>query len=154
MPTTRWARFAQPTPQTRALLCGPAAVDRVIGAGDLGGVVAAEKQRERRHLVRGHELLGWLRFQQHVVDDLLLGQVACLHGFRDLVLDQRRPDIAGRDAVAGDPVGRKLQRNRLGQTNIAVLLWVNRQLRINEEEATADREKITGCRDDLKFGRS
>ena len=91
------------------LLRGPAAVDRVVGAGDLGGVVAAQEQRQRCDLLRGDELLGRLRLEQHVLDDLLLGHVARLHGVGDLVLDQRRPDIAGADAVAGDLVGRKLR---------------------------------------------
>src|SRR3984893_6268877 len=97
------------------LLRGPAAVDREVGAGDWGGVVAAEKQGEGCDLLGGDELLGRLRGQQHVVDYLLLGQVARLHGLRNLVLDQRRPDITRADAVAGDLEGRKLQRHRLGE---------------------------------------
>ena len=48
------------------LLRGPAAVDRQIGAGDLGGIVAAQEQRQRCDLLRGHELLGRLRVEQHV----------------------------------------------------------------------------------------
>src|SRR6478735_10111912 len=54
-------------------LRGPAAVDRIVGAGDLGGVVAAQKQRESCDLLGSHELLGRLRLKQHVLDDLLLG---------------------------------------------------------------------------------
>ena len=46
--------------------------------------------------------LGRLRGEQHVVDHLLARQPARLHRVGDLVLDQRRPDIAGRDAVDGD----------------------------------------------------
>ncbi len=92
-----------------------------VGAGDLGGIVAAQKQRQCGDLLRGHELLGRLRVKQHVLDDLLLGHVARLHGLGDLVLDQRRPDIARADAVAGDLEGRKLQRHRLGQAGDAVL---------------------------------
>src|ERR1700740_2036791 len=87
------------------LLRGPAAVDREVGAGDLRRVVAAEKQRQRRDLFGGDELLGRLRRQQHVVDDLLPGHVARLHGVGNLLLDQWRPDIAGTDAVAGDLAG-------------------------------------------------
>jgi uncharacterized membrane protein YfcA len=103
------------------LLRGPAAVDREIGAGDLGGIVAAQEQRKGCDLFRRHELLGRLRVEEHVLDDLLLGHVARLHGLRDLVLDQRRPDIARADAVAGDFEGRKLQRHRFCQSGDAVL---------------------------------
>ena len=49
----------------------PAAVDREIGAGDLRGGVRAEIDGERGDLVDGDELLGRLRRQHHVVDDLL-----------------------------------------------------------------------------------
>src|SRR4051812_26771402 len=61
---------------SKAALCrGPAAVDREVGAGDLRGVVAAQEQRQGSDLFGGDELLGRLRRQQHIVDDLLLGQV-------------------------------------------------------------------------------
>ena len=66
-----------------ALLRGPAAVDREVGAGDLRRVVAAQEQRQRRDLLRGDEFLGRLRVQQHVLDDLLLGHAARLHGLRE-----------------------------------------------------------------------
>ena len=42
-------------------LRGPAAIDRQVGAGDLGGRVRALVDRQRRHLVDGDELLGRLR---------------------------------------------------------------------------------------------
>ena len=50
--------------KTAALLRGPAAVDREVGAGDLRRVVAAQEQRECRHLLRGDELFRRLRRQQ------------------------------------------------------------------------------------------
>src|SRR6185437_2920084 len=75
------------------LLRGPAAVDREVGAGDLRRVIAAQEQRQSRDLLRGDELLGRLGFEENVVDDLFLGHVARLHGVRNLMLDQRRPDI-------------------------------------------------------------
>ena len=46
---------------------------------------------------------------------------ARLHGVGDLLLDQRRPDVAGADAVDGDAVGRDFERHRLGQAGDAVL---------------------------------
>src|SRR5579859_7295969 len=114
---TRWLC---PPYEELSLLRGPAAVDREIGAGDLRSIVAAEVQRQGSDLVRGDELLGRLRGEQHVLDDLLLGHVARLHRLRDLMLDQRGPDIAGRDAVAGDLELRKLERDRLGEAGDAV----------------------------------
>src|SRR3984957_2443254 len=103
------------------LLRGPTAVDRYVGAGDLGRRIRAEKDRQRRHLLDGDELLGGLRRQQHVVLDLLLGHVAGLHGFGNLLLDQRRPDIAGADAVGGGAERRQLERHRLGETGEPML---------------------------------
>src|SRR5262245_6036597 len=44
----------------RRLLRGPAAVDRIVGAGDGGGVLACEECRQSCHLLHGHELIGWL----------------------------------------------------------------------------------------------
>src|SRR5262249_42119664 len=99
---TEKAPGALPARRSQFLLRGPAAVDREIGAGDLGGIVAAQEQRKGCDLFRCHELLGRLRVEEHVLDDLLLGHVARLHGLWDLVLDQRRPDITGTNAVAGD----------------------------------------------------
>ena len=67
------------------------------------------------------EFFGRLRGQQHVVDDLLFGEIARIHGIGDLFLDQRRPDIAGADTVTGDLEARKLERHGLGETCDAVL---------------------------------
>lgn len=44
---------------------------------------------------------------------LLAREAARLHRVRDLLLDQRRPDIAGRDAVDGDSVARGLSREQV-----------------------------------------
>src|ERR1700728_2388988 len=55
-------------PAACALLRGPAAVDREVGAGDLRRIIAAQEQRQGRNLLGGDELLGRLRFQQNVVD--------------------------------------------------------------------------------------
>ena len=85
------------------------------------GLVAAQEQRQRRDLLGRDEALGRLGGEQHVVHHLLAGQAARLHRVGDLVLDQRRPDIAGRDAIDGDAVARRLQRDRLGEAGDAVL---------------------------------
>ena len=37
------------------------------------------------------------------------------------MFDERRPDIAGRDAIGGDAESRKLERDRLGQAGMACL---------------------------------
>ena len=80
----------------RAALCGrPAPVYGEIGAGDLGGILAAQEQCERSYLLDGNEFLGRLGRQQDVLNHLILAHVACLHRFRDLLLHQGRPDIAG-----------------------------------------------------------
>src|ERR1700759_4421933 len=76
-PRKRWVSLALYPPYdsswiSRRLLRGPATVDGVVRAGDLGGIVAAKEQRKRCDLVRGDELLGRLGRQQHVLDDLLL----------------------------------------------------------------------------------
>ena len=104
-------------PQAR----GPAAVHAEVGAGDRRRLVAAQEQRQRRDLFGRDEPLGRLGGEQHVVDHLLAGQAAGLHRVGDLVLDQRRPDIAGRDAIDGDAVARGLQRDRLGEARDAML---------------------------------
>ena len=85
------------------------------------GLVAAQEQRERGDFLGRDEALGRLGGEQHVVHHLLAGQAARLHRVGDLVLDQRRPDIAGRDAIDGDAVARRLQRDRLGEAGDAVL---------------------------------
>ena len=74
--------------------------------------IRTQEDRQRRDLFDGDELLGGLRFEQHIVDDLLLRQSARFHGVGNLLLDQRRPDIAGADAIDGNAVCRDLQRGR------------------------------------------
>ena len=59
--------------------------------------------------------------EHDVVDDLLAGEAARLHGVGDLPLDERRPHIAGADAVDGDAVRRELERHGLGEAGDAVL---------------------------------
>jgi hypothetical protein len=106
----------------RATLRGrPAAVDAEVRAGNLRGVVTTQEQCERSHLLDRDELLSRLGREQDVVDHLIPAHVACLHRVRDLFLHQRRPDIAGADAVAGDSRFRELQRHRLGETRYTVL---------------------------------
>jgi hypothetical protein len=104
-----------------ALRGRPAAVDREVGAGDLRGVLAAQEQRQRSHLLDRDEFLRRLGREQDVVDHLIPIYVARLHRVRDLLLHQRRPDVAGADAVAGDLRPGELQRHRLGESHDAVL---------------------------------
>ena len=59
--------------------------------------------------------------EQHVADHLLAADAARLGGVADLVLDQRRPHVAGADRVAGDVVLGAFERDRLGQADHAVL---------------------------------
>ena len=54
-----------------ALRGRPASIDREIGAGDLRGVVAAQKQRQRGHLLDRDEFLRGLGREQDVADDLI-----------------------------------------------------------------------------------
>src|SRR5512144_224448 len=73
------------------LLRSPAAIDRQDRPGDGGCRAACEEQAQRGHFVDVHELLRWLRREQHVVHDLLFGDAARLRRVRDLPLDERRP---------------------------------------------------------------
>ena len=75
--------------------CGPATVDRNIGSGDLRRRIRAQKHRQRCDLIDGDKFLRWLRFEQHVMDHLIARQMTCFHRRRDLLFDERRPDIAG-----------------------------------------------------------
>src|SRR5580704_6327519 len=102
-------------------LCGPAAVDREIGAGDRLCRVGAKIDGEARNLLDGDEFLGRLRRQYHVALDLFFGYAARFRRVRDLLLDQRRPHIAGADAVAGHAKGCELECDGLGETCEAVL---------------------------------
>src|SRR5580692_10556102 len=84
---------------------GPAAVDRKIGAGDRLRGVGAEINGKARDLVDGDEFLGRLRRQNHIALDLFFRHAARFRRIGNLLLDQRRPDVAGADAVAGDAKG-------------------------------------------------
>src|SRR5689334_20338518 len=99
---------------------GPAPVHAEVRAGDRSGFVTAQEKRQRRDLFRSHEMLGRLGGEQHIVHDLLPGEVARLHRIRDLVLDELRPDIAWRDAVHRDTIAGSLQRYGLGEPGDAV----------------------------------
>ena len=65
-------------------------------------------------------LVGWF-FEEHVADDRVAGDVVRLRLIVDLLLDQRRPDIAGADRVGGDAVLGAFQRDHLGEADHAVL---------------------------------
>src|SRR5439155_11442171 len=80
----------------------PPAVDRQIGTSDLARRVGTQEDRQRRNLLDRDELLRWLSLQQDILDDLFARQTARLHGLRDLLLDERCPDIAGTYAVHRD----------------------------------------------------
>src|SRR3954447_17311150 len=99
---------------------GPATIDRKVGTGDLGGIVATQEQRQCCDLLGSNEFLGRLGFQEHIVNDLLLSEIARLHGVRNLLFDERRPDVAGADAVASDLEGRKLERHGLAEAGNAM----------------------------------
>src|SRR5580704_542935 len=94
--------------------CGPAAVDRKIGAGDCLRRVGAEVDGKARDLVDGDELFGRLRRQNHIALDLFFRHAAGFRRVWDLLLDQRRPHIAGADAIAGHAKGCELERDGLG----------------------------------------
>src|SRR3984885_1908403 len=112
--------FIMQSPGSRSLR-GPAAVDREIGAGNRLRHVGAKIDGEARHLLDGDEFLGRLRRQYHVALDLFFGYAARFRRIRYLLLDQRRPNIAGADAVTGHAEGGELERDGLGQTGDAVL---------------------------------
>ena len=99
----------------------PAAVDGQRGAGDRTSARAAQEDGERAKLLDFGKALVGLGREQHVADHLLAADAARLRGVVDLVLDQRRPDIAWADRVAGDVVLGAFQRDGLGQADDAVL---------------------------------
>ena len=99
---------------------GPAAVDRQRGAGDRGGSVAAQEHGERTDLLDRCEAFVRLLLQEDVADHLLPWDVMGPGLLGDLLLDQRRPDVAGADGVAGDAVS-AASTPYLGQPDHAVL---------------------------------
>src|SRR4051794_38475282 len=82
---------------------GPAAVDRQRRAGDGGGRGGAEEGDRGRDLLDGGEALRGLLRQEHPADDLLLWEPMCRSLLCDLAGDERRPDIAWADGIAGHP---------------------------------------------------
>ena len=90
------------------------AIHRDVGAGDLGGGVGAEKDRDRGDLFGGDELLGGLGRQHYVLDHLFAGEAAGSHGIGNLMLHQRSPDVTGTDRVDCNPECGGLQRRGLG----------------------------------------
>src|SRR5262245_56706860 len=80
---------------------GPAAVDRQGGPGDGLRRVAGEEDGEGADLAGPGEFPGRLVGQQHLLDDPVAGDAVRLGLVLDLLLDQRRPDVAGADGVGG-----------------------------------------------------
>ncbi len=81
----------------------------------------AQEHGQRAEFLCGDELACRLRVQQHVADDLLLGEIARLRRLRDLLLDQRRQHVAGADGVDGDAVLGGFERHGLGEPQNAML---------------------------------
>ena len=88
---------------------------------DLVGGFTRQEDGEGGDVGDLHELLGRLGVEQDVVHHLLARHPARLHRVGDLPLDQRRPDIAGADAVGGDPGVGDFERDGLGQPDQPVL---------------------------------
>src|SRR3546814_7642257 len=78
-----------------------------------------------RSLLHGHELLGRLSRKQHIVHHLLAGHAARLHRVGDLLFDERRPDIAGADAIGGHAEGRKLKRSEEHTSELQSLMRIS-----------------------------
>src|SRR3954454_8867762 len=102
-------------------VCGPAAVDRQRRAGDRSRGLAREEDRQRADLLDGREALVRLLREQHVADHLLAWDPMRLRLAFDLRLDERRPDVARADGVAGDVLLGGLERRHLGEPDDAVL---------------------------------
>jgi hypothetical protein len=88
-------------------------------------------------------LLGRLRIEDDVVDDLLTRHVTRLHRVRDLMLDERRPDITGRDAIGGDAESCELQGDGFGQASDTVF-----RRYVSGFERRSDKRVRGGGRDD------
>src|ERR1700730_13564823 len=113
-------RLHRVTPR-RSSFSRPAAIDRVIGSRDLRRRVRTEKDEERGDLIRGHKLLGWLRQQNHVMDDLFARQVARGHRVWDLLFDEWRPNVTRRDAIDRHSESREFKRRGFGEASKAML---------------------------------
>ena len=68
---------------------------------------------------------------------------ACLHGVRDLFLDERRPDVAGANTVAGDLRLGEFEYHGLGQAGDAVL---GRDIGSGACERSRSRKTDAACR--------
>ena len=66
-------------------------------------------------------MLGGLGQQHHIIDDLLFGHVARFHCGGNLLFHQRRPDIAGRNAIYRYAKSGQFQRGGFGQAGNAML---------------------------------
>src|SRR4051812_34172561 len=99
---------------------GPAAVDRQRSPGDRSRGFAREEDRQRADLLDGREALVRLLREKHVADHLLARDPMRLRLAFDLRLDERRPDVARADGVAGDVLLGRLERRHLSQAEEAV----------------------------------
>src|SRR5436190_16174627 len=100
---------------------GPAPVDRQHRARDRSRCIGAQKCRELGDLLDGDELTRRLRREQDVAHDLLLGDSSRFRRVRDLLLDERRPDVARAYGVYGDSVLGDFERGRLSESCDSVL---------------------------------
>src|SRR5215211_5010376 len=100
---------------------GPAAVDWQRRPGDRSRGFAREEDRQRADLLDGREALVRLLREKHVADHLLAGDPMRLRLAFDLRLDERRPDVARADGIAGDVLLGGLERRHLGEADDAVL---------------------------------
>src|SRR2546422_11756256 len=87
-----------------ASLCRPTAVDRQDRASDRRRGVAGEERRKRGYFIDRNELLGRLRVEQYIFDHVIFGDAPGLCRIGNLLLHERRPDIARTDRVHGDAV--------------------------------------------------
>src|SRR5215471_1087786 len=108
------------TPLLRSMRC-PAAIDGQCRAGDRRGQITGEKHRECAHLLDCREALVGLLCQENVANDLVARNAVRLCLVVDLLLDQRRPDIAWTDRVCGHAMFGALERGHLRQPDDAML---------------------------------
>src|SRR5579884_595167 len=99
----------------------PPDVNRIGGAGDPGGNVAAEVEHEHRHFVWLEQPLDGSGREHHFLHHLLLRDAVNPRLFGDLALDERRPHVGRADRVRCHTVVRDLQGYRPGESNDAVL---------------------------------
>src|SRR5258708_22725285 len=99
----------------------PSAIDRKGRSRDRGAALAGEEYGQGPDLLDGCEALVWLVHQQDVADHLVARDTMRLRLIVDLLLDERRPHIAGANSIAGDAELRTLERDHLGETHDAML---------------------------------